>query len=235
MAQQARTRTQRRMDKKQAILLLVVLLVASLVSFSLGVMVGKRQANQGVVETVMSPVPVRAVPPVAYPTGTAPNRKPVDSTQPGELTFYDTLPKGSQALGSGINMPPKQASETAEQVTESTSTVVPPAPKEATAPRPEIKTEKVAKLPPVESTPQATSSGDYVVQVASFQKAEAAIEMSTRLSGKGYSAFVQQADLGAKGIWHRVYCGPYADRDAAGKVIVRLRDKEKLNGLVKKI
>lgn len=229
MAQQTRTRTQRRMEKKQAILLLLVLLVASLVSFSLGVMVGKRQPNRGVVETVMAPVPVRAVPPAHAPAG--------QTGEPGnkaeKLTFYETLPKGSQALGSGINLPPERAAES-EKATPATTATVNPVKKEVVPPRQDTIEKQVTKVSPAESVPKAASVGDYVVQVASFQKAEAALDMSTKLSGKGYAAFVQQADLGAKGIWHRVNCGPYADREAAGKVIAQLRDKEKLNGLVKK-
>jgi DedD protein len=40
---------------------------------------------------------------------------------------------------------------------------------------------------------------------------------------KGYAAFVEQADLGAKGVWHRVYAGPFSTRQDADRAVAALK------------
>ncbi len=222
MVHQVKSRTQRRMEKKQAILLVVLLLGISLVSFFLGIMIGRSGTTSVVVsqEASTKPLPVAPNPPVlpqvALPV--APEPEP----QKEVLTFYDSLPKGEQPpLGSGINLPPADK-PAAKPETESAASVpvaeAPPAPVEAA-------------VPPL---PKAVSQGQYVVQVASFKQLPDAIGLRDRLVKKGYVVFTQEADLGDKGLWFRVMVGPYSDNLAAGQVAKRLETEEKLDGIVKK-
>lgn len=214
MTQQARTRTQRRMEKKQAILLIAVLLVASLVCFCLGVMVGRGNPGEEVVQTTYRPV---AVPPPAPTQQVAPAQAGDTTIPAGSLTFYDSLPKGEQPIGSGINLPPETPAKAA------------PAPEPAPTKQPVVAEKKVEP-----AKPAPLASEGYVVQIASFQQQEQATALSTKLAQKGFATFTQPADLGAKGLWHRVYCGPFGEKTGADQVAERLLREEKLNGLVRK-
>jgi cell division septation protein DedD len=55
----------------------------------------------------------------------------------------------------------------------------------------------------------------YIIHVSSFKGIEKAREEAFYLSGAGYPVFIYRVDLGSKGMWHRVYVGPYATREDA--------------------
>ncbi|HEY7744717.1 MAG TPA: SPOR domain-containing protein [Desulfuromonadales bacterium] len=256
MTRQFATRSQRRLEKRQVVTLLALVLVVSLVSFVLGVMVGRSSVRP--VVAVAPPQAVRlpvaeAVPP---PTTVAPaaGERPADS-----LTFYDSLPKGGQApLGSGINLPPAKVPTPVEATAQpapvepaklpaaATATVVEsaiPAKTDASAPvaKAPVPVAKapapVAKAPaPVAKAPAPVvkAAGSYLVQAAAFRRSEDARGLQAKLARKGYSVFTEEANLGAKGVWYRVYVGPYASAGAADAVVTRLKAEEKLAGLVRK-
>ena len=239
MVRQLATRSQRRLEKKQAVVLLALVLVVSLVSFALGVLVGRSSA--GPVVAVAPPQAVRlpvaeAVPP---PTAAAPvaGERPADS-----LTFYDSLPKGGQApLGSGINLRPARvpaplatAPAPAESAKPSAAAAVPvvatsmPAKTDVPAPPPAKAAAPVAKA----AAPAA--AGGYLVQAAAFRGNEDAKRLQAKLARKGYAAFTEEVQLGAKGVWYRVYVGPFATAGAADSVVSRLKAEERLTALVRK-
>jgi len=253
MTRQFATRSQRRLEKKQAVILLALVLVVSLVSFALGVMVGRSSVKPVVAvapQAVRLPV-AEAVPP---PTAVAPaaGERPADS-----LTFYDSLPKGGQApLGSGINLPPAKV-PTPEEATAQPSPIEPanlpaaataivvqdaapvkpdvPAPPPARAPASMAKAGAPAtKAAAPAAKVAAPAAGGYLVQAAAFRRSEDAKRLQSKLARKGYSVFTEEANLGAKGVWYRVYVGPYASAGAADAVVTRLKAEEKLAGLVRK-
>ncbi len=228
MARQVVSRSQRRMEKKQALILLVLVLGVSLASFALGVMVGRSGARTPAPATAAAPVhlPVAqkapdasgATTPSASGTG-----KPED-----KLTFYDTLPKGDQTpLGSGINLPPKKAEPSPEPKA---------APKhEADAPVhavPAPSPEPRPKAAP--ARPAVAAGGSHVVQAASFRAPGDARALKDKLAQKGYGAFVQKAELGPKGTWYRVMVGPFDGAGAAAKAAERLKAEYHLSALVRK-
>lgn len=236
MVSQIKSRTQRRMEKKQALVLLILVLAVSLVSFSLGVMVGRSGTAAAVAKAkAAAAVPTRM--PVAQqtPAPAVPDTAAATSQPAKEkLTFYETLPKGTQPpMGSGINLPPGQKSAEKEPV------AVPPPASPKTAP-------KAAALPPgpaaavpppakkSASAPAVKRAGTRVVQVASFRRAQEAEALRQRLVKKGYAAYIREVDLGAKGRWERVFVGPFASADEADRVAARLKAEEKLSALVKK-
>ena len=118
MAQTVVTRSQRRIERKLATWIVILVLVVAGVSFALGYGVGRKSANSSGmamgVEPPRLPIASQPVPP--------PPEKPeakAESTQPEKLTFYDNLPKGDQApLGSGINLPPKSSAKTSSKAVE---------------------------------------------------------------------------------------------------------------------
>ncbi len=223
MVRQVVTRSQRRMEKKQAVILLVLVLAVSLVSFTLGVMVGRSGSRAAGVEAAAGAPPVRlpvaeTAPPAAATAASA-GERPAEN-----LTFYDSLPKGDQPpLGSGINLPP--AKEPAAAVAESATAAAPPAEKPAAA---------VKAPPPVAAVAPASSAGAYLVQAAAFRRSEDATALQLKLAKKGYTVFTQEALLGEKGTWYRVYAGPFATSEAAENTVARLKAEERLSALVRK-
>jgi len=244
MSQRSLSRSERRMERKQAIILLFLVLAVSLVSFSLGVMVGRGGAAKQLARTEPQPLPQRpvAAPPEpalpANPEPSSPSATTQAETPPAnetvaekpaeQLTFYDTLPRGDLPLGSGINLPP--AKSTPAQTSSAAETVKSPAPEPV---RQSVAHGQTVN-PAVVATPAASATGRYVVQLASFKDAAAAGKLKKQLGGKGYVLFVEPADLGSKGVWHRVYAGPYLDKPTADKVATQLKLREKISPLVRK-
>lgn len=213
MVQPVVSRSQRRIEKKQLASIVVLVLAVAGVSFFLGVLFGRSggQLSTPAVEKPSLPMATRVdVPPPPVPQPAV--------EQPDKLTFYDNLPKGNQApLGSGINLPPEKQVKTAA--------VKEPAPVKAPKPR-KAELKKAA-------APAVLSRGAFVVQVASFRTGEDAAKLASRLKKYNLTTFVESADLGAKGVWHRVLTGPYETRGKADQAAGLLREKERLSALVR--
>ena len=224
MPQPVLSRTQRRVEKKQAWLITVLVVLVAAMSFILGVMVGQKGVSvpgftSTNVEEIRLPIANQVVPVPEAPADET-------ATDSSRLTFYDNLPKGDQApLGSGINLPPEapaaSGSETAVGVK---APPVNPAPTPAPASKPATKP----------TAPSASSEGSFVVQVASFKSSADAGKLQGRLEKLGLETSQQRADLGDKGIWYRVVAGPFAEREDAERVVVLLKEREKLSALVRK-
>lgn len=248
MTPATKTRKQRRMERKQVLILVVVLLVVSLASFTLGVMVGSRGAERDLAQKQLvakqilaARPPVRVAPstpaakvgpPVAEPAEIPPQEEQT------ELSFYDNLAKETAPLGSGINLPPQKEKPKPKPV------VKPPIPLPE---QPIVKKNLVAvavipakgaqppapKEPAVQ--PRIKPNGKYALQVGSFSAAADAGRLKKRLVDKGYPAFIVEADLAAKGIWYRVKIGPYADSGAAKAMQLLMEKQEQLKGFVSRL
>lgn len=230
-----KTRSERRMERKQAVLLLVTMLAVSLVSFSLGVMVGKSGSPQA---TSISTVPAASERLVVkkQPEGSAGESAEEKTAVAGEeqkapLTFFDTLPNSDEPpLGSGINRPPAEKKpadpqkelgtvlDEARQKPEQTSEA-------GTAP-------DVQELAAEDSPASPDAEGRFVVQIGSFRASADARALKERLAQKGFATFVEQADLGDKGVWHRVRVGPFAEAQSAQSTVDLLKSQEKIDGFV---
>lgn len=225
MVQPVMSRSQRRVEKKQTWIIVVLVLLVAGVSFFLGVMAGQKGVSlpgfgDAEVQEVRMPPATQVVP-------VPPTPEPVPEPEPAKLTFYDNLPKGDQVpLGSGINLPPEQTASAAvpKPSTPEQPAVKPKIAKPVAQPKPAI---------PV-SVPTATANGGFVVQIASFRTAEDASKYQARLGKQGLTTYQERADLGAKGVWFRVIAGPYAERTAADQVATLLKEKERVSALVRK-
>ncbi|APG27656.1 hypothetical protein A7E78_07275 [Syntrophotalea acetylenivorans] len=233
MAQQVVSRSQRRMEKKQTLFMVSTLLVVGLICFFLGVMVGK-SGEQSVVAEEHLPMqkPLAAIPdeaagPKLEEALVAPETS--DELQSPPLTYHDTLAEGKQnGLGSGINFPPEPAStepapdSISQPPVETVERVRPVA-----TPKPEPKPVEAPVAPvapkPVVSKPAAVASGSYLVQVAAVKQRQGAEGLRDRMKKKGYAAFVEAADLGAKGTWYRVYAGPFGNKSDADQAVRSLK------------
>ena len=258
---------QRSQQPAKSRLLVMVLLVTILciVSFVVGIMVGKG-GRDSVVETTMmmptAPIPLKPENDVAAKVDVvAPQKVPAEQLlgaktveieaiapaviQAAELSADDggadplraLLPAVEQMpLGSGINQPPAQDTvKAAAQV----SVVVPDATAAVVvkdAGR-SIKKDVVLVLPKVEPLPTVTKTATTAAYVVQVASFKNKNDAET-LQGKllfHFPAHVQEVDLGAKGVWFRVLVGPVDSADAANGLKQRLKDKMKMDGFVKKI
>jgi DedD protein len=215
MAQPVATRSQRRIERKQVVLIAVLILAVAGVSFGLGVMFGQSggslpglSANG---EKPKLPMVINVAPPPPEAASEEPKKEE-------KLTFYDNLPKGNQApLGSGINLPPEKK----KSVTKTKKSVAKPA---------SLSPEPLQKLV---APPTASTDGGFVVQIASFRTSEDAGKLTSRLKDHKVTTFIELANLGEKGVWYRVLAGPYTSRENADQAAAFLQENERLSVLVR--
>lgn len=220
MAQPVVSRTQRRIERKQLVLVFVLTLAVAVASFVLGVMFAERGGSlTGLAvdaEKPKLPMAIQIVPPPPAAGSAEKN---------DQLTFYENLPKGNQApLGSGINLPPAQPGPVSvdkpQKVVRPALAVTP----DPVAPAPQPKPAAV---------PVMAGEGPFVVQIASFRTGEEANLLADRLKSYQLTTFIEFADLGEKGRWYRVLAGPYANRQGAEQAAGLVQEKERLSALVR--
>lgn len=91
------------------------------------------------------------------------------------------------------------------------------------APAPEVVEETKAKTePPSAPRPTPTGVSSWVIQVASLSEQKRAKGLERELRGKGFPAFIEQAEVGGK-TFHRVRVGPEIDRKRIEKVAKSLK------------
>lgn len=248
-----KTRTERRLEKRQAIILLVLVLVVSLATFVLGVMVGRRgserdfarqlKEQQETVRIVQAPVIAPA--PVPRTIEQPAQKDPLIDVvvESARLSFYDDLARDSVPLGSGINQaptipeagsagsqPPLDLADRPIVVRGETPDALPRVAAVAVSERPVTSSPGPAVGAGV--MPEVAAQGTHVVQVGSFSSATDAASFRKVMLDKGYPAFLAEANLGERGVWYRVRIGPYRDSDTAAIARKVLLDKEQVDGLV---
>lgn len=65
---------------------------------------------------------------------------------------------------------------------------------------------------------KAEAQDRYFLQAGAFQSAQEADNLKARIALVGLEATIQTANLGDKGIWHRVRLGPFDDADTLARV-----------------
>jgi SPOR domain len=126
-----------------------------------------------------------------------------------------------------VEPPPEAPPQTTElTLRETTATPLAADPSLAEAEAPVVELNPQVDTP---ATPHFTSNGRYVAQLAALQS-EAAIDASWRRFVSrapnlfaGSSMDVQRADLGARGVYHRVRAGYFASSDDATLFCERIR------------
>jgi cell division septation protein DedD len=234
---------QRRVEKRQLFLLVLLVLTISLISFALGVIVGRNTTEPVIVQQTMESRRVAVVEPVAASVA----RETVDvEPEEDKLTFYDNLTKEeSLPLGSGINLPPdsgqpqvvdelKVPEVPVEQLQAEPTAISAPVP----VPEPVAETTVVAETSTTptsdqDALPAAVKGADWVVQIFSSRSAADAGLLRDKINNKGYPAYIVEADLGKKGIWYRVLFGPYPDKATAVQAQIYADKNDKLKGFVK--
>jgi len=95
--------------------------------------------------------------------------------------------------------------------------------KPATTSKP-IQNSGVPAIVPEKKQPPAQSN--YTIHVASFKAQQIAGEEVEGLLKLGFDAYLETADLGEKGIWHRVKVGHYATRADAEQTVKSIQQKK---------
>lgn len=124
------------------------------------------------------------------------------------------------------------AGNAAAEVEETVSKVEPVAPAEVPAPKaaePAVKTQDSAAVESAAGSSIDPTSGAFVVQIlsspdrgqAESERDKFALRFKDLLTDRGVA--VVRADLGAKGVYHRAWVGPFADQAGAGQYCNQLK------------
>ena len=165
----------------------------------------------------------------------------VSTTQVGELTFYNELPKQSAQptpLHGQSNVLSKQASVIAHAQSDDTH-------KEAVRKmiekelqqsmrEEELQQSRKEVVQPIASKSTASATTGFMLQVASFQKKNDADTFASKLKAKGFESTVKRVKLNNLGIWYRIYMDGFATRKDANTERVRLEKMMKVKALVVK-
>lgn len=220
------------LTNKQLVFYFMAVASALVLSFLLGVMVG-RGVDQGAGEVVQAARPTqedrivteeapRPAPPAAEDLTYA-RRLDGEKTDEAKL---EKQPKVTQ-------VPPPLASRPGVTPAAPPTTVAAaPAPATAT-PRP-VATVKPAPRAPVPApvpAPRAApaAGGAFAIQVGAFKDRASAESIVTRLKGKGFAAYVVTPE--GEGLFN-VRVGTFVERTEAEKVQARLRDDEKFKPFI---
>ncbi len=146
----------------------------------------------------------------------------VSTTQVGELTFYNELPKQS------VDPEPMQVNrerivqgtEPGQNSEESTTS--------KTLFRQIIEQELNQKM----SEKPAEVIGEYYLQLASFQKQSDAESFFPKLAKNGLPGVIKRVELSRLGTWYRVYAGPFDSKQASEEAKKRAKNSLNITGLI---
>ncbi len=145
------------------------------------------------------------------------------TTEVGDLTFYTDLPKQSvkpQPLSQPVASP--------EMPSSPATTSLPGQPAAASSKMVSSIIQRELERKP----PDASAAGSYYVQAASFQDANVAAGMQSKLQAAGFASRIQRADVAGRGTWYRLQVGPYASHEAADAARLALGKKMHMQGIV---
>ena len=156
----------------------------------------------------------------------------VSTTQVGELTFYNELPKQS-AQPTPLHGQSNVASQDDSVIAHTQSDE---AYKEAVRKMIEQELQQNHKKTtrPIASKSTLSAATRFMLQVASFQKKDDANAFSSVLKSKGFEPIVKRIRLNNLGTWYRIYVGDFATRQDANAERVRLEKMMKVKAFVVK-
>lgn len=157
---------------------------------------------------------------------------PVD--QPGRTYTIPLDPGAGPPVqvesGNGVRpIPQRPGAGTIQRTTDEPATTPVNRPQPESAPPAEQPTQPPPRPAPAETPvrqpaaqPAPTSDGPWTVQVGSFSQSDNAQALQRRLAAEGFDAFVSRVVTDA-GTMHRVRVGPVPERDAAERLLTRVR------------
>lgn len=228
----------------------MIILVLCLISFALGIFIGKH--NKGSQQQAIAPPPLTH--PVVRNVATADVEQPAAGIVVGkDVVAPDMTAEHAVSVmperDAGMGQFPSKNSVVAHEETVPAAVVNEQSPLGNGLNQPEAVVAPVAKdhsavsvtavAPASVATVGKTAAkvvsnaSGYVIQVGSFKQQLDAQKVQQRLQAK-FAVQVRRADLGSKGVWYRVLVGPVASSAEAEKVKDNLQQEFKLAGFVKK-
>jgi DedD protein len=150
-----------------------------------------------------------------------------NTSQIGELTFYNELPKQS------IVPEPLNAGEEskADMLDALAAKALQKKPPHISNEHDNIEaTEK--ELEAIIKTQLSTSARSFRIQVASFKQQQDAERFTPKLSAIGIQANIQRAELAELGVFYRVYTESYPNEQQAIKAQKRIKEELQITGLL---
>jgi DedD protein len=198
---------------KQIVFLFMVLTVASAVIFLSGVLVGRgvraQRSEPADTSTAAAQAPSPSPPAASAEPSAPPAEPPAPAAEtPDELSYHRRL-QGEKAGQESVK--PEPRSEPEKKPVQS-----PPPAAPAAAPDPS----------------SGGRPGAWLVQVGAFGNAAAARDVVTKLSSKGYPAFLVNPSPGMPVIY-RVQVGGYASRSEADQVARRIEKEDQFKPVVR--
>jgi len=94
---------------------------------------------------------------------------------------------------------------------------------------------EVVRAVPMPQNVGSIAGNTFTIQVASFHRQAKARSVVKTLKANNYSAYTVVKDLGAKGIWYRVWVGGFANKNDAAAKLKELRKKYSHSFVVERI
>ncbi len=147
----------------------------------------------------------------------------VSTTQVGELTFYNELPKQS------VDPEPLPVNRAESQVTN----------REKSGDDSSVSKDRLKKIIQQELNQKmvdthASARGEYFLQVGSFQKQSDAEAFYPKLVKSGLAGVIKRVELPKLGTWYRVYAGPFDSKSASEMAKKRVKSSLNITGLIVK-
>ncbi len=139
-------------------------------------------------------------------------------TKVGELQFYKTLPKQS--------VMPAPFSAKSEGRSVQKAAVVP----KHAAIKAVVSVQAESAVPA--SNNRSFDGHPYRVQIASFRRQSDAAPVQEKIKRAGFPAFIRSVDLGDKGMWFRVYAGPFVSKAVAERKRKQIEMQMNIKGLL---
>jgi hypothetical protein len=223
------------LDSRQIVTLTVTTLVVLGGVFVLGVVVGKKLANE--TQKLDQPADILS----------AADRKTEALAQAEKaapaLTFQEELTK-KQAEPVPPPEPPKNVIVLKPIEPVKVDEVQPPEPDLRTTVLPETpKSEPVATrtndagglkeaFGKVQKAPEGAADGSWTLQLSAYQDQGEAERFAAGLRDKGYAPYIVEASIAGKGTWFRVRMGRFGSKEAASTYLSDLKRETSLAGIV---
>jgi cell division septation protein DedD len=196
------------LNGKQLVFLFMAVVVASVVIFLLGVLVGRGvRAERGPVEALAQPAAPATEGIIAAP---APGGAPA-SVGKEDLSYPNRLASANPPAET-LPTPRPDAADV-------------PASASARAQLPPSSGETSPKRPVIQSREGGPASDGFAIQVAALRQRGEAESVARGLTTKGYPAYVMNPDAGAPAVF-RVRVGKFKDRREAESIAARLQKEE---------
>ncbi len=196
-------------SRGQLVILAVGFAVTCTITFFLGMLIGQGIEERKVLKR-QGQGPVANIP--AKPPGRG-SGSARTTAQDQEMTFYDTLTKAPSERKARVSQPKRDVAKQAK------ARVSRPTVKEK-LPTTRKRTEKIAR-----SAPKPEKSV-WSVQVKAFARQRDARDLTKRLKGKGYDAYVVSIQIKGR-TWYRVRVGHLASQREAQSLLFKLKREEK--------